>query len=399
MKRDRFFIYLAAFFRSTATGLCGTIFVIYLSKNGLDDALKGLIISAGLAGGALSTLFVSLFADRFGRKRTLILISICCFAGGTFIALSQQFWAFLIFAFIGMLNSLGRDRHGSYALDQAIIPATVESTSRTMAFSIYNLIIDSGHAIGSLLAFLPEMLEATLQIDTLHAFRVTFLLYSMFHVIVFIFYFLISKSIELPRKKVQTISPATKKRVLGFSGLSVIDSLGSGFLTKALIAYWFCEIYHVPPSYVGILFAIGHIVNAASYPLAAVISKRIGLVNTMVFAHIPGSLILMCLPLTGSFTITALLYLLRELLVEMDVPTRQSYLMGIVGENERTFASGTATLARNCAVSVTPTVAGIVMGLGKSLPLFVGGSIKIIYDLSMWISFKRVRPIEEVKER
>ncbi|MGE5326038.1 MAG: MFS transporter, partial [Deltaproteobacteria bacterium] len=178
--------------------------------------------------------------------------------------------------------------------------------------------------------------------------------------------------------------------------LSGLDSLGGGFLTDALLAYWFFRRFGISEANLGLLFALGNVLNSGSYLIAAKLSRRIGLLNTMVFTHIPSSLLLMAVPLAPSPVWAVIFYLGWESLVEMDVPARQSYLMAVVKPEERTFSSGATNLTRSVARSLTPSVAGFVMQhLALATPLFLGGGLKITYDLLLFRAFRNLKPKEE----
>lgn len=175
-----------------------------------------------------------------------------------------------------------------------------------------------------------------------------------------------------------------------------MDSFGGGFLTDALIAYWFFRRFGVAEQQLGLLFSVVHLLNATSYPVAAWLARRIGLVNTMVFTHLPSSILLIAVPFAPSFKLAVALFLAREALVEMDVPTRQSYVLSLVRPAERTFASGVTNLTRNLSWATASIVAGVVMQyLGFSAPLFVGGGLKIGYDLLLFRAFRQVKAPEE----
>ncbi len=186
--------------------------------------------------------------------------------------------------------------------------------------------------------------------------------------------------------------------VARFAALSGLDSLGGGFLTTALISYWFFQRFGADESFLGPLFFAVRVLNGLSHLGAAYLARKIGLVNTMVFTHLPSSLLLMAVPFAPSLTVAVLLFLLREGLVEMDVPTRQSYLMAVVGEEERTKAAGITNLVRGAAWAVAPVMAGSLMKtLSLSAPLFIGSGLKIGYDLLLYRTFRKLKPPEELE--
>ncbi|HXV73682.1 MAG TPA: MFS transporter [Sphingomonadales bacterium] len=192
------------------------------------------------------------------------------------------------------------------------------------------------------------------------------------------------------------VSRESRSRVAKLAALTGMDSLGGGFLTGALVSYWFFHRFGLGEEWLGGIFAAARILNAVSHLAAAWLARKIGLLNTMVFTHIPSSVFLILVPFAPDLGWAVALFLAREGLVEMDVPTRQSYILAVVQPEERAFASGMTTLTRNVAYAAAPGLAGLAMRfLSVSTPLFLGGGIKILYDLLLYRSFRRVRPPEE----
>ena len=396
-------IYIAAFLRSTGVGLTGVLLGVYLSRAGFSASQIGVVITAGLAGLAATMLLVSLLGDRLGRRRVLVAISLLGVLGGLGLAFTSRFSGLLILAFVGLVNGMGTDRGPAFALDQALIPQTVPDERRTWALSYHSLIMDIGHALGALMAGLPLLFTGLLNLNLFGAYRVTFGLYALLNLFGALVYLLLSPEIEAPRTQLlksdsPRLSPQSRGVVTRLAALSGLDSLGGGFLTDALMAYWFFHRFGVTESTLGLIFFAGNLLNSGSYLIAARLARRIGLLNTMVFTHIPSSLLLMTIPLAPSAPWAIAFYLAWESLVEMDVPTRQSYIMAVVRPEERTFASGVTNLARNVARSLTPSVAGFVMQkVALAMPLFLGGGIKIAYDVLLYSAFRRLKPPEEEK--
>jgi len=391
-------LYLAAFLRSLAVGMVGVLLGLYLSKLAFDPAEIGLVIAAGLGGGALAALVVTLAGDRVGRRRALVTIALLAGIGAVGIALLSGPIAITAAAFVGMLNGMGRDRGASMILDQAILPATVADADRTRAFAWYNVLQDAGHALGGLLAATPALLRSAFGVGAVGAFRLALLGYAAICVATAFVYARLSATVE--RESAEAIrapvSPHTRRILWKISSLFAVDSLAGGFLTTALLAFFFYERFGAGEVAIGLLFFGARVANAGSHLAAAWLAKRIGLVNTMVFTHIPSSLLLLTVPCAPSFPVAAALFLLREGLVEMDVPTRQSYVVGIVQPHERTFASGLAQLVRLGAWAVAPGFAGLLMrGVTLGTPLIVGAGMKIAYDMLLYAAFKRHRPPEE----
>jgi predicted MFS family arabinose efflux permease len=299
-----------------------------------------------------------------------------------------------------MLNGMGRDRGAAFALEQALIPQTVTAQRRTLALSWYNVVIDSGHALGALAGVLPVFLQHAWSFSPQAAYRSMFALYAVLYLLAAAFYLRLGADIELapsaaPRPRAP-LTPESRRIVAGLAALFSLDAFGGGMLSDALISYWFFLRFGISAAMVGPLFFGVHVLNSLSYFGAAWLARRIGLVNTIVFTHLPSSLFLIAVPFAPSFPWAAGLYLARAALVEMDVPTRQSYVVAVVRPEERVFASGVTNLTRNVAWMAGPGLAGWLMQqLSLGAPLFFGGAFKILHDLFLWSSFRHIKPPEE----
>jgi MFS family permease len=402
--RDLALINAAGFLRSFGVGLMGVVLGIYLFRHGLSSLAIGFVIAAGLAGSALATVIVSFAADRVGRKRSLVYLSLLSAVGGIALARSPSLPVLVIMAFVGMLNGTGTDRSAAFALDQAVLPGLVSDVKRTWTLAWYNVLLDGGGALGALCAGLPILLQHHLAFSVLSSYRVLFSGYSALCLLVAALYLLLSPAVEVanpstPEALRARIAPESKRIIARLTALFSLDAFGGGFLTDALVAYWFFRRFGVAEHDLGLVFFGVHILNACSHVVAAWLARRIGLVKTMVFTHLPSSLFLMAVPFAPSFKWAVLLFLCREALVEMDVPTRQSYVAALVKPSERTFASGITNLARNLFWAIGSGVAGAMMQvLTFSAPLLVGGGAKVAYDLLLYRSFRLLKPPEEARE-
>ena len=399
--RDLALINAAGFLRSFGVGLMGVVLGIYLFRIGFSSLAIGFVIAAGLAGAALATIIVSFAADRVGRRRFLVVLSLLSAVGGLALAVSPSLPVLLSMAFVGMLNGTGTDRSASFALDQAVIPGLVPDVKRTWRLAWYNVLLDGGGALGALGAGVPIILQHRLAFSLLSSYRVLFFGYTGLCLAVAALYLLLSPAVEIASppaaKLIRRIEPEARGIVTKLTALVAVDAFGGGFLTDALVAYWFFRRFGVAEHDLGLVFFAVHILNACSHLGAAWLARRIGLVNTMVFTHLPSSLLLMAVPFAPSLKWALLLFLCREALVEMDVPTRQSYVAAMVKPSERSFASGMTNLARNIFWAVGSGVAGFLMqALTFSAPLLIGGGTKITYDLLLYRSFRRLRPPEEI---
>ena len=397
MSSDQRLIYSAAFVRALAVGLIGVLFAIYLVARGLQAAQIGFLVAIGLAGSASSTFLVSFWADRIGRRRCLVLLSLCMAVGGAGLALCPSFATLAAACFFGMVNSFGRERGAIHTLEQAILPAAVTHQQRTNTFAWYNVLLDVGLALGSLLGSMPVFLRRELGTGELASYQAGLFLYAGLIALCIFLYARLSPQTEDHGPSLwRQITPATRRTIVRLSVLFGFDSLAGGFLPGSLVAYWFFKRFGVGEGLLGPLFFAGHVANAFSHLGAAWLSRRIGLVRTMVFTHAPSSLCLIALPFVPNLPAAILLYIVRECLVEMDLPTRQSYVMAVVEPHERTVASGVTNLTRLAAWAVAPSFAGWIMNsVAVGLPLVIGGSMKILYDALLFRSFHRLRPPEE----
>ena len=395
---DRQLIYLATFVRAVATGLIGVLLGVYLAELGLNAGAIGIIVSVGLAGAAAGTFLVTFLGDRLGHRRVLLAVTFLSAAGGIALALSSHPLILGVAALLGMVNGMGRDRGAALVVEQAVLPAMVGDAERTMAFARYNVLQDIGHAVGSLAAGLPALLQESGIVAGAPALRWSVAGYAALSLAPAAAYLRLSGAVEtLGVSRLARVSPETKRILWKLSSLFAVDSLAGGFLTTALLSFFFYQRFGVGLAAIGPLFFAARVANALSHLGAAWLAGKIGLVKTMVFTHIPSSLLLISVAYAPSFPVAAVLFLLREGLVEMDVPTRQSYVMAVVRPVERTVASGVTHLVRMGAWAIAPAFAGVMMeSASLMLPLLIGASMKIGYDLLLWRAFRHLKPAEEL---
>ena len=388
----------AALVRASTAGCVGVLLGILLGNRGYSTALIGLVVGLGIAGGAVMTGVVMRYADGVGRRKTLMVLSCISAAGLAGIVSAPTAGLLLIVAFAGMVNGMGRDRGPAGTLEQAMLPATTTAEGRTWVLAWYNVVLDAGHAIGAALAAVPALLvrNGWLQAD---AHRTVFFGCAVGMAVTAIAYYFCSAVVEQTdtrTTRARTVDPVVRRRVFKIASLFGIDSVGGGFLSSALVAYWFLHRYGMSESALAGLFFGARVLNAVSHVGAAWLAKRIGLLNTMVFTHLPSSLFLLAAPLSPSAPLAAALFLAREGLVEMDVPTRQSYVMAVVPPGDRTFASGLTNLTRTGGWAAGAAIGGSAMQqITLAAPLVIGGVLKIAYDLVLYRSFRHVRPPEE----
>jgi MFS family permease len=394
--RDRRIFIATAFLRALSTGMVGVLLGVYLARIGFGAATIGVLVTCGLAGAAVAALIATLAAGPIGARRFLITLCILGTAGGIAVAFSSTAVVIGIAAFVGMLNGMGRDRGAALIIEQAVLPATTDDHGRTKLFAWYNVYQDIGHALGSMFAGLPAALHALFDIDELTAIRISLAAAALLLLISGLLYTRLTAAVSAPVRQPIKLSPESRRILFRISSLFALDGLGGGFLTASLVSYFFFERFGTGEAVIGGLFFVARGMNAVSHLGAAWLAKRIGLVNTMVFTHIPSSLLLATVAIAPNFLVAAILFLLREGLVEMDVPTRQSYVMAVVKPEERATASGVTHLVRLGAWATAPSFAGACMqSVTLGAPLLIGAGMKITYDILLYRSFRRVRPPEE----
>jgi MFS family permease len=382
-----------------STGTLGVVLAVYLSRNGFSATWIGAVIAAGLAGSAVATALISYRVHVLGNRGSLIFLAVFSAFGGIVLIFIHSPLLLVILGFIAMLNGMGTDRSAAFAIEQAAIPNFVADKQRTWALSWYNVVLDSGGALGALSGALPVVIERSAGIDLAAAYRWVFAGYSLANLGAAALYLFLTEAIEVRKTSgapVSEITKHTKTIVRRISALFALDACGGGFLADALLAYWFFQRFGMDERSLGLLFFVVRILNATSHLGAAWLAGKIGLVNTMVFTHLPSSLFLLAVPLAPSFPIAAALLLAREALVEMDVPTRQSYLAAMVQPHERVYASGITNLTRTVSWAVTSSAAGVLMQyVAFSAPLVAGGGMKVIYDVLLYRNFRHLKPPEE----
>lgn len=395
--RDKWIIFAASFFRSISIGMIGVLLAIYLTKVGLTKVQIGFVVSVGLIGATFGTLLVTYLGDFVGRRNTLIIYALLSAIGGVTVCLSTDFYAILVAAFLGMMNARGKDRGAALVMESAILPSLDENKNRTTVFALYYIIQDLGLGVGAFLAGLPTLLSLYFNFPDLFAFQFSFGIYALLMLLCAGLYWVLSNTSEISVKAIKVpFSAKGKKIVTRFSFLYGIDGLAGGFLTKTLLAFYFYERFGVNVEALGILFLIAHCLNAVSHLVSSWVAKLIGLVNTMVFTHSISHIFLVLIAFAPTFPLAVTFYLLRESLSKMEGPTKRSYMMGVIEPEDRTRVNGITSMIRMLGWAVAPTFAGFIMQeVSLASPLFIGAGMKLLYDILIFISFKKIRPPEE----
>jgi MFS family permease len=384
--------------RAFGDGFVSILMPVYLTTLGFDALGIGAIATSTLVGSAALTLAVGFIASRFSRRRLLLGAALLMTATGVAFSTFHAFWPLLVVAFAGTLNPSSGDVSVFLPLEQALVPQTVSDRQRTALFARYSLLGSLVAAIGSLFAGVPAFVAARSGIGQPQAMQGMFLLYALLGVLALLLYGRLSPRIEPAERAVAPLRES-KRIVYSLAALSSLDSLGGGFAVQSLLVLWLFERFQLSVGTTGTIFFWAGVLSAGSYLAAVPLARRIGLINTMVFTHLPSNLFLLLVPFMPNLPLAIALLLARSALSQMDVPTRNSYVMAVVSPAERPAAASVTSVPRSLAAAASPLLSGYLLGLSVfGWPLVIGGALKGVYDLLLLILFARVRPPEETGE-
>jgi MFS family permease len=382
--------------RAFADGFVALLLPVYLTRLGFDPLAIGVLTTVTLLGSAALTLAVGLLAHRLAPRRLLLAASLLMLATGICFALFGDFWPLVVIGFVGTLNPSAGDVSLFLPLEQSLLAHGVADDKRTALFARYSLVGSLVGALGALAAGLPELASATLPLDGMAALQAMFVLYGLFGGAAFLLYR------RLPRDAAESAGPVkqplgpSRNIVLTLAALFSLDSFGGGFFVQSLLALWLFDRFGLSLAMAASFFFWSGVLTAGSYLVAVRIAGRIGLVNTMVFTHIPSSLCIIAVPFVPQLGIVLALLLLRAALSQMDVPTRSSYVMAVVTPGERAAAASLTAVPRSLASAASPVLAGWLMTVSAfAWPFLIGGALKIVYDLLLLAMFRGVKPREE----
>ena len=381
--------------RTFSFGYLSLALALYLSARGFSAAAIGGVLTATLVEDAVFTALVAGLANRLGRRRLLTACSLLISFAGVLLAVGDQPWVLVVGAVLGTLSPSGQEAGPFSPVEQALLPATVSREARTRAFAWYNVAGYVPAAVGSLAAAGWLKAAAAMGMEELAAFRALLWFYTVCGVALALVYQRLSPAVEMnaPRPPAARMGLHRSRRIVfELAGLQALDSLAGGFIVQSLLVYWFHLRFGVGAGTLGPLFFGTNLLSAVSFLVAARVAARVGLLNTMVFSHLPSNVLLCLVPLAPSFPLAAALLLARHLLSQMDVPTRQAYTMALVAPDERPAAAGFTTSARGLAQAVAPVITGVALQRAASgLPFFLAGGLKIAYDLALYFRFRNVK--------
>lgn len=382
-------------------GFIAVILVLHLAASGLSEVQIGLFLTTALLGGAGLSLLISVRADRLGRRRMLLLGSVLMIAGGAMLAGGASLPVLLVAAAIGVISPTGNEAGPFLAIEQAAMSQITADGSRTGVFALSHVIGFTANALGALAGgWLAQGLQSR-GMDAAASYRAAMWVFPACGAVILV----LSTALERPIEA--GVAADTRARLLGLgesrgvvfklSGLFAVDAFGGGFIVQSFIAWWFHVRFGTPPGEIGTLLFGANLLSGFSALAAVPLAKRFGLINTMVFTHLPSNFLLMAIPFMPTFGLAAAVLLARHLISQMDVPTRQSYVNAVVEPGERSAANGVTATARQIGTAAAPLIAAPMMAVPAlaALPFVLSGAIKAAYDIALWVQFRRLKPPEE----
>jgi MFS family permease len=406
LTHDGRLLFATRFIRLFAYGSLSVVLVFYLVGVGLSEAETGTLLTLTLAGDTVISLFLTTRADRIGRRTVLAAGAALMIAAGLVFAATRSYWPLLIAGTIGVISPSGNEVGPFLSIEQAALSQIVADRERTRVFAWYTLAGSLATAFGALAGGLATRVLQQLGLVTVSSYRGVVLLYAALGGALVLLFSRLSHAVEPPAVTATTrgATPAdwsglnrSRGVVAKLSALFALDAFGGGFVIQSFAAYWFYLRYGVKPEALGVIFFVANILAGLSALLASRLAARFGLVNTMVFTHLPSNVLLILVPLMPNLPLAVAILLIRFSISQMDVPTRQSYTMAVVSPGERSAAAGITGVARTTGAAVSPLFVGLMFASPVliNLPFFLAGGLKIAYDLLLYRAFVSVRPPEE----
>jgi MFS family permease len=399
---DAKLLFATRILRMFGYGLLSVVLVLYLVALGVDGFAIGAILTLTLVGDAAISLWLTTHADRLGRRRILIAGAALMLLAGVVFAITRDPWILLLAATIGVISPSGNEVGPFLAVEQASLSQTLPDRERTRIFGWYNLVGSLATASGALAAgFIAQTLQGS-GASVIDSYRAIVIGYAVIGIGLAALFWRLSSAIEVLVAKETSVATRlglhrSRGIVLRLAALFSLDAFAGGFVMQSLIAYWFHQRFGADPAALGAIFFGANILAGLSALAAARLAARIGLINTMVFTHLPSNVLLILVPLMPSLPLAVAVLLARFAISQMDVPTRQSYTIAVVEPDERSAAAGVTGIARSLGAAVSPSLATPLLQSVPlaGLPFIIAGGLKIVYDLLVLRAFSAVRPPEE----
>jgi MFS family permease len=410
LTRDGWLLFITRFARLFAYGALSVVLVLYLNNIGLSESQTGVLLTLTLVGDTLVPLWLTTRADRIGRRRVLKIGAFLMAAAGLIFASTKNQLLLVLAGTIGVISPSGNEVGPFLSIEQAALSHVVSDRTRTAVFAWYTVAGSLATAIGSLAAGgLVQILQRT-PATSAQSYRAIVILYAFVGCLLVFLFGQVSSATEVSSPGEETAAPTQIRGffgvgrstgiVLKLSGLFALDSFAGGFVMQTFAAYWFYIRFGAHPATLGLIFFGANVLAGMSALLASRLASRFGLVNTMVFTHLPSNVLLLIVPLMPTLSTAVLVLFLRFSISQMDVPTRQSYTMAVVRPEERSSAAGIAGVARTTGAALAPFVVRFLFARPAliSLPFFIAGALKIAYDVLLYRGFVNLRPPEEMMQ-
>ncbi len=383
--------------RAFAYGFGAVLLGSTLDREGFSSGEVGLVLAAVVAGTVISSLAVGRWGDQVGRRRSYVVLYLALAATGVVFAVSDQVWVLGAIALTGALSTEVVESGAFTSLEQSMLATDLTGRARIRGFGVYNAVATAAGSVGALAAGGPDLLRRVWS-DTPpdQRFFLVFVPVALGGAAVAC---TLSRLVEAaPERSAPRASSRLERSrptVLKLAGLFALDSFGGGFVVQSFIAYWLTVQFDASIGVLGVVFFAVGLLQTASFLAATRLAERFGLLRTMVFTHLPSNALLIAIPFAPSLAVAALLLLGRTALAQMDVPTRQAYVMALVDPDERTPAAATTNTARYVVRPVGPALAGLSQSVAFGLPFFLAGGIKSLYDVVLWRWFRTVAVPDE----
>ena len=407
-RRDVVLLFGTRVLRMFGYGFLAVVLVLYLHAIGLSGAEVGLLLALTLLGDAAVSLWLTTHADRIGRRRVLVAGAVLMLGAGVAFVATSLLPVLIVAATLGVISPSGNEVGPFLAVEQASLSQLVADRKRTGLFAWYQLAGSFATAAGTLSGGAVAQVAMAGGAQPADAYRVVIVGYALVGVVLAGLFLLVSPRVEVPTAEVhdETVRGRlglhrSRGVVLRLSTLFALDAFAGGFAIQSFIAFWFNQRYGVDPAALGAVLAGANILAGFSALAAGRLANRFGLVNTMVFTHLPSNVLLALVPFMPTLPLAILVLFARFAISQMDVPTRQSYTMAIVAPDERSAAAGVTGIARSLGVAAAPLIAGPLFATAAlaTAPFVISGGLKIVYDLLLYRSFRRLRPPEEATAR
>jgi MFS family permease len=398
LTRDGWLLFVTRSTRLFAYGALSVVLVFYLTSLGLSTSQTGLLLTLTLVGDTVVSLYLTTRADRIGRRRMLIIGAMLMAAAGLAFASTRNFVFLVVAGTIGVISPSGNEVGPFLSIEQAALAHVVPSQTRTSVFAWYALAGSFATAAGALSGGALSHVLQQRAVPAVESYRVVVLLYALLGVVLALLFTRVSPAAEVSVSGAGSFGIGRSRDVvLKLSGLFALDSFGGGFVVQSFAAYWFYLRFGVNAATLGAIFFWANVLAGISALLASRLAACVGLVRTMVFTHLPSNILLILVPVMPNLTLAIVVLLARFSISQMDVPTRQSYVMAVVAPDERSAAGGITGVARTIGAALAPVFAGFLYARPAlmSVPFFIAGGLKVAYDLLLYRSFVSVRTPED----